>query len=634
MTQSLPPPAWRLPRTTVVFLHDLVMAGLSYPLALSLRLGTGVVDHFPGNYLLWTTLLFMSVAAVVFRTQGMYQGIWRYASMADLSTIARASLLSVLLFAAILFLANRLELFPRSTIVIQLVVLILLLGGPRFLYRALKDRHEQALIRRDLGPPMPVLLVGAGDEADLFLRALRQDNPLNLHVLGILSENPNRVGRTIQTAQVLGTVTDLDGVLAVLARRGVRPHKLVLTRSSFAKDTVAGLLERAEQRGLTLARLPRQDALEATEGEAPGLKPIQLEDLLTRPQTTLDNTPVAAMVAGKTVLVTGAGGSIGGELCRQLAALKPAALILTDLSEYALYSIDLELSRSMPDVPRQALLLDVRDASAVARVLASTKPAIVCHAAALKHVPLVELNPLEGLRTNALGTRMVARACGEAAVETMVLISTDKAVNPTNVMGASKRLAEMLCQGLDMTEGPTRFVTVRFGNVLGSTGSVVPLFQKQLAEGGPLTVTHPDITRFFMTLREAVELVLQASALPRDDVGGLLVLDMGEPVKIADLARQVIRLAGLRPEQDIAITYTGLRPGEKLYEEVLHEAEDLTPTPCPGILRAQPRPGDLAALDPALDTLDRLCQEGNATEALALLRRLVPEYQPAQGATS
>src|SRR6185437_793953 len=374
-------------------------------------------------------------------------------------------------------------------------------------------------------------------------------------------------------------------------------------------------LDIADELSIPLARLPRITEFKATVAEeTPAIEPIAIEDLLGRPQTVLDRPGMRALIAGRRVLVTGAGGTIGSELARQIAGYEPARITLLDSSEYALYTIDRELQERHGALPRLALIGDVRDRRRIDEVMAAERPELVFHAAALKHVPMVEANPSEGVLTNVIGTRNVAEACRLHGVRAMVMISTDKAVNPANVMGASKRLAESICQALDVQEsrkpGGTRFVTVRFGNVLGSTGSVVPLFQRQLAAGGPLTVTHPEIQRFFMTVREAVELVLQASALAMkggEERGKIFVLDMGEPVKIVDLARQMIRLAGKRPDRDVKIEFVGLRPGEKLHEELFHEQEPLVPTQ-------------------ALDELAEHAHEGRTDRVLVVLRNLVPEY--------
>jgi O-antigen biosynthesis protein WbqV len=333
------------------------------------------------------------------------------------------------------------------------------------------------------------------------------------------------------------------------------------------------------------------------------------------------------MIAGKRILVTGAGGSIGAELVRQIAANTPSRLTLLDYTEFNLYAIDLEIRTQHPQVPLSPVLADVRDATRLAEVFAKEKPELVFHAAALKHVPMVEINPLEGLLTNVVGTRHVADACVTAGVAAMVLISTDKAVNPVNVMGASKRIAEIYCQACDLRRGDTRFITVRFGNVLGSTGSVVPLFQKQLERGGPLTVTHREVERYFMTTHEAVELVLEAAALgrTRDDQGAVYVLDMGQPVKIIDLARQLIRLAGKVPDVDIPIAITGLRPGEKLYEELFRREEPPVGTDMPGVLLSRPRVTDYAVIASKLTVLAEACRRRDTAGVFALLHDLVPE---------
>jgi O-antigen biosynthesis protein WbqV len=405
----------------------------------------------------------------------------------------------------------------------------------------------------------------------------------------------------------------------------------------------------AERFGLTVRRAPRPTALSpagaTTAGPLLELRPVAIEDLLNRPQVPLDRDGMARLIQGRRVIVTGAGGTIGSELARQVAAFGPETLILLDNGEYALWQIDLELAETHPQVRRHALIADIRDEARIRAVFEALRPELVFHAAALKHVPIVEDNPLEGLLTNAAGTRHVADAARAVGAQAMVLISTDKAVNPTSVMGASKRLAEMYCQALDIdarahsrdaartTGQGMRCITVRFGNVLGSTGSVVPLFQRQLARGGPLTVTHPDMRRYFMTVREAVGLVLQASVLGVGDAdlpaareGGIFVLDMGEPVKIVDLARQIIRLAGLQPEQDVEIRFTGLRPGEKLHEELFHGHEPPVPTGHAGLLMATPRTADPAIVGRAVDEIATACRGGQARLALTLLGRLVPEF--------
>jgi O-antigen biosynthesis protein WbqV len=378
------------------------------------------------------------------------------------------------------------------------------------------------------------------------------------------------------------------------------------------------------------------------------IQPIAVEDLLGRTRTKLENNAVPDHISGQRVLVTGAGGSIGSELARQIADLSPAHLSLLDSAEMQLYRIDLEIGELQPALSRTAILADVRDRQKLDQVMAQERPTVVFHAAALKHVPLVEANKIEGVLTNAIGTRHVADACQDAGVSAMVLISTDKAVNPASTMGAAKRLAEAYCQALnapsttvepcatDLDEsfhgstGP-RFITVRFGNVLGSSGSVVPLFERQLAQGGPLTVTHPEMTRYFMTISEAVELVLQALAMGMDAHGNddsIYVLNMGKPVRIMDLAQQMIRLAGLKPGEDMEIKITGLRAGEKLHEALFHNSEPLKPTNNPGLWQAHPRHADLESLRRHFDELAKACSLQQEAKVARLLPRIVPEFKP------
>jgi O-antigen biosynthesis protein WbqV len=618
-------------RLAIAYGHDLLMAAAAFVLSLWLRLGDDLarVDR---EMVAAAGLLFVAIAAIVFRWLGLYRGIWRFASLPDLARIVRATTLVILVFVPALFLVTRLEALPRSMPVIAWFVLILLLAIPRILYRLAKDGRFD--LRMDPADGrVPVLLVGSGAEAEQFVAA--NDRPgMPYRAVGIVDDSAGRQGRSLHGVGVMGTIAELPGVVAQLAQRERRPQRIVVTRPDFAGERLETLMDEADRLGLTVARLPRITEITRADASAPVVRPIALEDLLGRPQTVLDRAPVATLVAGRRVLVTGAGGSIGGELVRQIAELGPASLALVDHSEFALYAIDLELGERAPGLARAAILADVRDRARLDAVFAAERPELVFHAAALKHLPMVEAHPAEGALTNAVGTRHVAELARQHGARAMVAISTDKAVNPSSAMGATKRLAESFCQALDLASpaDATRFVTVRFGNVLGSTGSVVPLFQRQLASGGPLTVTHPDVRRYFMTVREAVELVLQASALgarPGSGAGGrILVLDMGQPVRIVDLARRMIRLAGLRPDRDVRIEFTGLRPGEKLDEELFHAGEALEQTPLAGVMLASPRTADAALLARALDELEALARAGRGGDVVELLRRLVPEFRP------
>jgi FlaA1/EpsC-like NDP-sugar epimerase len=620
-------------RAAIAFGHDLFMAALSFVASFYLRVGDGIYDY-PASTLWGYDLAFAATAGAIFLWTGLYRGIWRYASLPDLLAIVRAVSLVILIFFPLMFVATRLADLPRSMVGINWLLLTALLGGPRFAYRVFKDRGLDHLLERTSHVPIPVLLIGTRANADLFIHATARDPARLYRVVGLVADTAARVGRDLSGVPVLGTTAEIREIVARLTRRGERPHRLVISTQSLDGPAIRELLDTAQELGIPLARMPRLMELRETHDETPRqIEPVAIEDLLGRSQTVLDHASMRALITGRRVLVTGAGGTIGAELARQIAAHGPAQLALFDNGEYALYTIDQELRERFPTVVRSALIGDVRDRRRVDEVMATERPELVFHAAALKHVPIVEANPSEGVLTNVLGTRHVAEACRAQGVHTMVMISTDKAVNPASVMGASKRLAESICQALDLVEsrrtGGTRFVTVRFGNVLGSTGSVVPLFQRQLAVGGPLTVTHPDITRYFMTVREAVELVLQASALAVDadeERGTIFVLDMGDPIKIVDLAQQMIRLAGLTPGKDVAIEFVGLRPGEKLQEEIFHANEPLLPTRAAGIRRAAPRTIDYAMLQRLLDELAEHARERREDRLLALLATLVPEY--------
>jgi len=635
------------PRALVVFLHDLAMTGVAMLLALYLRVGTMAFDQYADALMLSVPLMVL-VAGVVFLLSGLYRGLWRYASVPDLVQVVRAVSVSVLVFVLIMFLVTRLETLPRSLPPILWLVQLLLLGGPRFAYRLFKDRRLALRDEFKGVPRIPVLLLGVGDAAELFIRSLTHGGAA-YRVVGILDDKNRRLGMSVRGVPVLGGSGDLRSVVEALERKGERPQRLILTKSGgdVPGSAVRALLDEAEALGLTLARLPSLTEFKSALGEGKiEVRPIAIEDLLGRPQAALDRTAIGGLIAGRRVLVTGAGGTIGSELVRQIAALEPASLVLVEAGEFNLYSIEMEIHERFPGLVRHAVLADVRDRDRIVRLFQEHRPEMVFHAAALKHVPLVEDNPSEGALTNVVGTRNVADAARACGCPAMVMISTDKAIRPTSVMGATKRFAECYCQALDVLpardgETATRFMTVRFGNVLGSSGSVVPLFQRQLAQGGPLTVTHPEMRRYFMTVREAVELVLQASAhgaARTEERGKLLVLDMGEPVKIVDLARQMIRLAGYRPDVDIKVEFTGLRPGEKLFEEILSTAEAPTRTEADGVFLASPRVIDYALLNRALGELESAARTGDTGRVLTIIANIVPDFRaetaPSRDATA
>ncbi len=549
---------------------------------------------------------------------------WRFISLKDLAAIAAAGAVTALLLV-LLMAGTGLPLPSPAFPVILVLVLVVMLTAPKLTYRLLRQKTETP------DASQTAILVGNGDEAELFLSAHAKAASA-YRITGLMALSGKHIGRRIHGLDIIGAIDNAGLALAKLVQK---PDLIIVATPSLTGQVLADLLFAAEHLDIRVLRAPSLTRL-APANQQIELQPIVIEDLLNRQQVRLDRAGLERLITHKRVMVTGAGGSIGSELARQLAGYAPAELTLLDSSEFAVWQIDVEITELAPALSKRIIVADVRDSYRIQTIMQECRPEIVFHAAALKHVPIVEANRLEGLRTNALGTQTVADAAASAGARLMVLISTDKAVNPSSVMGASKRLAEMYCQAQDVEarhrRSAMRCVTVRFGNVLGSTGSVVPLFRRQLAHGGPLTVTHPDMQRYFMTVREAVGLILEASKVGISEEaipdGGIFVLDMGEPVKIVDLARQMIRLAGLHPDKDIKICFTGLRPGEKLFEELFHGNERPVPTTHDGLLMATPRLVDMQAVRAAFAELRHAAISGDDTAALQILNRLVPEFYP------
>jgi FlaA1/EpsC-like NDP-sugar epimerase len=594
--------------------HDLVMVPVAWLAAYWLRFNLGAVPPDFLHTALITAPLVLVVQGTVFWHMGLYRGVWRFASLPDLIRIIKASLLGTALFGAVLFLLTRLEHVPRSTLVLYGVLLPVLLGAPRVAYRWYKDHRLYAASGRR------VLIVGAGHAGELLVRDLLRDPQWAYQPVGFVDDDPRKRGRELHGVRVLGTVERLPKLVAREQAEAI----LIAIPSARVREMqrIVGLCEAA---GVPFRTLPRlRDAL-GGRTTARDLREVSIEDLLGREPVSLDWRAIAQGVSGKRVLVTGGGGSIGAELCRQIAGNGPAALVILENSEFNLFQVERDLRRRFPDQILHARLGDVCDAGAVRHVFREHQPDIVFHAAAYKHVPMLQQQGREAVHNNVLGTRNVALAASGLGCEAFVLISTDKAVNPTNVMGATKRIAEIVCQNL-ARQVRTRFITVRFGNVLDSAGSVVPIFREQIAAGGPVTVTHPDITRYFMTIPEACQLILQAAVIGKG--GEIFVLDMGEPVRISYLAEQMIRLSGKRPGVDIPIAFTGLRPGEKLYEELFHADEELRPTGHPKLLLARYREVDQAVLDRTLEALGQACEAYDEDQVCELLRVLVPEFGP------
>lgn len=554
------------PRTLAALIHDLMAAAFAWMLSFWLRFNFDIPGEFSFSAiysLTWVLPLF----GTLFSAFGLYRGLWRFASLSDLHHILAAVATGALLAtAAVVFFG--LGPIPRSVLVLHPLLLALIMGGSRFAYRSWKEH-------RLYGPAkmrgQPVLVLGAGEAADSLLRELNRSGLW--YAVALVDDNPSKIGRQLRGLPVFGPLAD---VAAVAEKYGVKHVIMALPGEKPSVRRKAA--EIASKAGVTVMTMPSYDDLLAGRLSVSSIRRVELEDLLGREAVSLDNVGLNEFLAGRVILVSGAGGSIGSELCRQIAKFQPSRMVLLESSEFALYRIDEELGQLFPALSRTCWAGDVRDAERVAEILAAEKPNAIFHAAAYKHVPLMEhTNAWQAVRTNALGTVTLARAAQLAGVDKFVLISTDKAVNPTNVMGASKRLAERLCRAMQR-DGGTKFVTVRFGNVLGSNGSVIPKFREQIARGGPVTVTHPDIVRYFMTIPEAVQLVLQAGWMGQG--GEIFVLDMGEPVRIVDLARDMIRLSGFSDEE-IQLEFTGLRPGEKLYEELLADGESTLPTPHP-----------------------------------------------------
>ena len=596
-------------------LHDAIAAALAWSFAYLLRFNFELPAGFSAE--LWKTMVWVvPLQVIIFWRFNLYRGIWRYASTTDLRRIFLAVMLSAAAIPSLFWMLQLGFVIPRSVLVINPLLLILLMGGSRFVYRLWKEQGLYGAIKL-YGEP--VLILGAGDAAVSLAKDL--DKSRDWRLVGFLDDDAGKHGHTMNGVRVLGSI---DRLPDWSQRLGVTQVIIAMPSSSHQQRKRA--IHLCNQANLKALTVPSFDDLMSGKVAVSQLRAIELDDLLGRDPVVLDDAGLHGLLGGKAVLVTGAGGSIGSELCRQIARFAPAKLVLFEQSEFALYTIEQDLQQSFPALDFICLVGDVRDADRVSEVMQQHQPGVVFHAAAYKHVPLMEQhNAWQAIRNNVLGTWTVARAAQQHGVAKFVMISTDKAVNPTNVMGASKRLAEMVCQALQsplQPSGSTGFVMVRFGNVLGSTGSVIPKFRAQISQGGPITVTHPDITRYFMSIPEAAQLVLQAGLMGQD--GEIFVLDMGEPVKIVDLAKDLIRLSGFT-EEEIKIEFTGLRPGEKLYEELLADSEHSLPTPHPKLRIAQARQADAAWLVQLLEWVAATARS-DAEVRLALAQWL-PEYR-------
>jgi len=603
----------RLPRLLIVA-HDLAMVLVAW---VGLHWVRYLAMNLPVPFSVWSpeTAIVLLAQGAVFYKVGLYRGLWRFASVPDLWNILKACIAGVIVIAVGLFAYNRLLLVPRTALVLYPVVLAALLGTPRLLYRAWKDGWAE---RTGVSPGKRVLILGAGRAGEALARDLVRSGLYQ--PVGFLDDSAQLKGSDVHGIPVLGRIDDTPEIA-----RETAATLLVLAMPSIDANGLQRVIASCERSGVPFRMVPRlQDVLEgrALPGE---LKEVAIDDLLGRDPVLPDWKAIRGWLSGRTVLVTGAGGSIGSELCRQSARHGARRLILVEIDELSLMQVQAELRRDFPTIDLVQVLGDCGDPGVLRHAMGTGAIDAVFHAAAYKQVPILEGQLREAVRNNALATDAVARASAKAGVGTFVLISTDKAVDPVNVLGASKRLAESLCQ-MHAQAASTHFVTVRFGNVLDSAGSVVPLFREQIRAGGPVTVTHPEVTRYFMTIPEACQLILQAAAIGSHDA--IYTLDMGEPVAIRSLAEQMIRLAGKQPGRDIAITYTGLRPGEKLHETLFHADEHYQPTGHSKILQGMARPVDVEHTRGLCAQLRRASDDYDLDALRVLLQAAVPEFAP------
>lgn len=599
--------------TAVALTHDIIVAFLAWWFSYLLRFNFSIPSEHVAQMsqsLFWV----IPIQASLFVSFGLYRGVWRFASVNDLKRIMFAVLSATGLVVLVLFMLQTAILIPRSVLILDPILLILMMGGTRFTYRAWK---EHQLYGMTLKQGNPVIVLGAGQAAIALVKDLARST--QWRVVGLLDDDMTMSGREIFGVKVLGAINQLESVCQRLTVKHV-----IIAMPSAHHDKRRQAIKLANQLNLVVLTVPAIDDLMSGKVSISQIRKVDVEDLLGRDAVKLDNSGLQHLIEGHTVLVSGAGGSIGSELCRQIVKYKPHTLICLDISEFSLYQLEQELTALKLNIKLLYKTCDVKNKVRIDNLLVKYQPSVVFHAAAYKHVPMMENgNVWEALSNNVIGTHTLALACKEASVAKFVLISTDKAVNPTNVMGASKRLAEMVCQGLQGVEG-TRFVIVRFGNVLGSSGSVIPKFRQQIANGGPVTITHPEITRYFMSIPEAAQLVMQAGLMGNG--GEIFVLDMGEPVKIANLAADMIRLSGLQVD-DVKIEYVGLRPGEKLYEELLADDEHTKPTPHEKLRIAQARTVDNLWVNKLLKWIEGI-HSANESLIKTELAVWVEEYSP------
>ena len=600
-------------RSALIFSSQAVLIVLTYYASFLLRLDTDL--DAANRAIFWKTLPFVLVIKLVLSYQcGLMHGWWRYVGISDLLDISKASLLSSSLIFCLVEAVLRLPGYPRSVVVIDLFLTIMVLGGARFAVRAYTERARTYETQRN------TLVVGAGEAGSAIVRELKQNSALNYNPVGFVDDDLSKKGVKIHGVKVLGSTDDLHELV-------IEHHVscVMIAIPQVKGRLVERIIAKCRECKVDFKILPPIGELINKPPSVSQVRQLRVEDLLEREPVTLDMDQIRGRIEDKVLLVTGAGGSIGSELVRQAAAHNPRQLVLLDRSENDLFKLGHELSRKFPHLDYVPVVGDIQDVTLLRDVFATHRPQSVFHAAAYKHVPMMERNCFQAITNNIFGTYNVALLSRQYRVEDFVLISSDKAVNPTNIMGVTKRVAELIMQGLQ-EDGTTRFMAVRFGNVLGSNGSALPLFEQQIAAGGPVTVTHPDARRYFMTIPEAVQLVLQASSMGKG--GEIFVLDMGEPVRILDLVRNLIRLSGFEPDRDIKIDFVGLRPGEKMFEELKLEGEDVKPTAHEKIRLLTGSTTTFEQMSSWLDELSVLVQAKNVHGLVTKLVMIVPEYWP------
>ena len=594
-----------------IILHDLTMTAIAWQVSWRLRFNLNIPDNY-WEVSLYTLPLIMLVQGLLFWRFSLYRGLWRFSSLPDLWNIFRAAIIGALCITLVLFISVQLENIPRSILIMYPIVLIFLLGGPRLGYRAWKD-HSFKL--NSVATSQKVLIVGAGSAGEMLVREMLREG--SYKPIGFIDDNPGIKKSELHGIPIIGTV---DNISAIYQRYDI--DSIVIAVPSATNEQMQKIVSNCKSIGAPIRTLPKLQEMVSSHVALDELREVSIEDLLGREKIELNWGVIQQGVANKMVLVSGGGGSIGSELCHQIARLNPAGLIIYEHSESNLYNIQMKMTKMFPDMPLYAVLGNICDRENVEQILNKYRPNIIFHAAAYKHVPLLQNQLRIAAQNNVFGTKNLAELAIEYDCEKFVFISTDKAVNPANVLGASKRIAEMYCEWMNQ-RAVTKFITVRFGNVLGSAGSVVPLFRKQIKLGGPVTVTDPEITRFFMTICEACQLILQSSAMGNG--GEIFVLDMGEPVKINYLAEQMIKLSGRNSNKDVKITYTGLRPGEKLYEELFYENENRKETGHTKILLANHPEIDWQNLENRLSELEDAVSNFDDKKISRLLGQLVPE---------